>query len=352
MICDFFRYMASGSTSEPGRGELGAERLLVADPSADHHVVPDSDVFVLDVEDALVRRRPVPVEHPDLLLALERERLPAGELEPVERLVDGQRRVEDLLPSPCRLQVAVAKVGLQQVPVPRVVGVLEHLLDRHVLFGDVEAAHVHRGDLRHTTIIHMVNSAPARLKRRRLSVEDRRAELLRACLDLLGRRPWDEVTMADVADAAVVSKPLLYHYFSTKTDLYRATVTAAAEQLRQATQPDPNLPVVPRMRAALDAHLDWIDAHALAYRAVIQGGISSDPVVQHEVERSRIETVERLADAFGIENPSGLRARRVPGLDRLPRMDQPRVDRHKGDHQAATRRPAHGVGRRPARLHR
>ncbi|MDQ3484172.1 MAG: TetR/AcrR family transcriptional regulator [Actinomycetota bacterium] len=148
----------------------------------------------------------------------------------------------------------------------------------------------------------MVSSAPAREKRRRLSVEDRREELLRTCLDLLGRRPWDEVTMADVADAAGVSKPLLYHYFSTKTDLYRATVTAAADELRDATRPDPALPVGPRMRAALDAHLDWIEAHAVAYRAVIQGGISSDPVVQDVVERSRRETVDRLAEAFGMEH--------------------------------------------------
>jgi AcrR family transcriptional regulator len=137
-------------------------------------------------------------------------------------------------------------------------------------------------------------------------VEDRRAELLRTCLDLLGRRPWDEVTMADVAAAAGVSKPLLYHYFSTKTDLYRATVTAAAAELREATRPDPTLPVRPRMRAALDAHLDWIDAHALAYRAVIQGALSSDPVVQEEVERSRAETVDRLAQAFGVNQLTDL----------------------------------------------
>ena len=152
----------------------------------------------------------------------------------------------------------------------------------------------------------MVNSGRSTDRRRRLSIEDRRAELLRTCLDLLGQRPWDEVTMADVAHAAGVSKPLLYHYFSTKTDLYRATVTAAAGELRAATRPDPDLPVVPRMRAALEAHLDWIDAHALAYRAVIQGGISSDSVVQHVVERSRRETVERLAEALGLERPTDL----------------------------------------------
>ena len=33
---------------------------------------------------------------------------------------------------------------------------------------------------------------------------------------------------------------------------------------------------------------------------MIQGGISSDPVVQDVVERSRRETVDRLAEAFGM----------------------------------------------------
>ena len=137
-------------------------------------------------------------------------------------------------------------------------------------------------------------------KRRRLSVEERRAELLRACLHTIGTRPWDEVSMADVADAAGVSKPLLYHYFATKSDLYLATVAWAADELRAATRPDPSLPAGRRMRAALDAHLDWIDEHALAYRAVIQGGISSDSAVQAIVEQSRAEVVDRLAEAFEL----------------------------------------------------
>ncbi len=141
-------------------------------------------------------------------------------------------------------------------------------------------------------------------RRRRLSVEDRRSELIEACLRLIGSRPWDEVTMADVATAAGASKPLLYHYFSTKGDLYLATVREAAEELREITRPDPDLPVGQRMRAALDAHLEWIAANALAYRAIIQGGISSDPDVQAIVEESRNETVDRLATAFDLTDPT------------------------------------------------
>ena len=138
--------------------------------------------------------------------------------------------------------------------------------------------------------------------RRRLSVEDRRDELLQACLDLIGTRPWDEVSMADVAEAAGASKPLLYHYFATKRDLYLATVAAAAEELREATLPNPSLPLADRMRAALDAHLDWIDAHALAYRAILQGGVSSEPRVHAIVEQSRTEVVARLAETFALDH--------------------------------------------------
>jgi len=137
-----------------------------------------------------------------------------------------------------------------------------------------------------------------------LSVEDRRSELVAACLRLIGTRPWDEVTMSDVAKEAGASKPLLYHYFSTKIDLYRATVRSTADELREVTRPDPRLPIGPRMRAALDAHLEWIEENSLAYRAIVQGGISSDNEVLAIVDESRNETVLRLAVAFGFADPS------------------------------------------------
>ena len=140
--------------------------------------------------------------------------------------------------------------------------------------------------------------------RRRLAVEDRRGELLQACLQIIGTKPWDEVSMADVAAAAGASKPLLYHYFSTKSDLYLAAVRSAADELREATKPDPELPLEARLLKALRAHIDWIDVNALAYRAVLQGGISADPDVQAIVEESRADVVARLAETFGFDETS------------------------------------------------
>ena len=85
----------------------------------------------------------------------------------------------------------------------------------------------------------MVNSAAP--VRRRLSVDDRRDELVEVCVRLIGTRAWDSVTMADIAAEAQISKGLLYHYFSAKPELYLAAVRRAATQLSEATRPDRTL---------------------------------------------------------------------------------------------------------------
>lgn len=142
---------------------------------------------------------------------------------------------------------------------------------------------------------------PSVRRRRRLGVEERRAELLAACLTLIGTRPWDEVSMDDVARLAGASKPLLYHYFPTKSELYLAAVRSAADELRAVTTAPPEEHGVEALVASLQAHVDWIDANADAYRAVLQGGLSSDPAVQAVIEASRADVVARLAGGLGLK---------------------------------------------------
>ncbi len=147
----------------------------------------------------------------------------------------------------------------------------------------------------------MVNSS--KRTRRRLSIDDRREQLLRVGVELIATRPWDLLTMNDIAAAAEVSKPLLYHYFSDKSSLYLASVRAAAEQLRGATLPEMSLPPRARLRRALEVHVDWVEENALGYRAIMQGGLSADPEVQAIVELSRAETVQRIVSSLALERP-------------------------------------------------
>ncbi|GAC1591353.1 MAG: hypothetical protein NVS3B21_09750 [Acidimicrobiales bacterium] len=110
--------------------------------------------------------------------------------------------------------------------------------------------------------------------------------------------------MADVALAAGASKPLLYHYYSSKSELYLAAVGAAAEELRAASTPPPHLPPAVALHQALVAHVDWIDLNADAYRAVLQGGHSADADVHAIIEESRADVVDRLASGFGLRRVS------------------------------------------------
>ena len=153
-------------------------------------------------------------------------------------------------------------------------------------------------------MVNKASSLVSDVRGRRLSPEDRRADLLRACLELIGSRPWDEVSMAEVAARARVSKPLLYHYFSTKTELYRAAVRTAADELRAATTLSTDIPPALRLERSLEAHVAWIDANASAYRAILQGGVSADREVQATIEASRADVVTRLALGIGLEEPT------------------------------------------------
>src|SRR5437763_552097 len=91
-------------------------------------------------------------------------------------------------------------------------------------------------------------------RRRRLSVEERRAELVALGLELFATQPYDDVWIEGVADRAGVSRGLLYHYFPTKRDYYLAVMHTAAEGIFVASTPSASAPpaqAIPRCRSRL-----------------------------------------------------------------------------------------------------
>ena len=50
---------------------------------------------------------------------------------------------------------------------------------------------------------------------------------------------YDEISMAQIAREAGISKALLYHYFPSKQDYFVATLATGAEELRARVEPDP-----------------------------------------------------------------------------------------------------------------
>ena len=79
-------------------------------------------------------------------------------------------------------------------------------------------------------------------QKRRLSTDARREQLLASGARLLATRPYDEVSIEEIARAAGVSKGLLYHYFPTKKDFLIAALERGQDELAALTAPDPDLP--------------------------------------------------------------------------------------------------------------
>jgi AcrR family transcriptional regulator len=101
-----------------------------------------------------------------------------------------------------------------------------------------------------------------------------RDTLLDAAGDLMRDRGWAEVTMADVAAAAGVSRQTLYHEFGSRADFAQAYVlreadrfVAAVEAAVRTRTADPRGALV----AAFEVFLEAAEGHPLI-RAIVSGG--------------------------------------------------------------------------------
>ena len=142
--------------------------------------------------------------------------------------------------------------------------------------------------------------------RSRLEVDARRAQLVTLGIDLFAARAYDEVSIDELARAAGVSKGLLYHYFPTKRDFYIATVHEASRQLLARTDTVATMDPIERLRASLDAYLDYVDAHARAYAGLMRGGIGSDAEVAAIIDETRATMAARLQRELPDVTPTPL----------------------------------------------
>ncbi|GAB2910200.1 MULTISPECIES: TetR/AcrR family transcriptional regulator [unclassified Streptomyces] len=125
---------------------------------------------------------------------------------------------------------------------------------------------------------------PPRATYRRLSVEERRAQLLLAALGLFAHRAPDEVSLDEVAVAAGVSRPLVYRYFpGGRQQLYEAALGSAAEELTLCFTEPPVGPPTERVARVLDRYLRFVDEHDTGFSALLRGG--------SVVETSRTTTI-------------------------------------------------------------
>ena len=112
----------------------------------------------------------------------------------------------------------------------------------------------------------------------RLDVDERRRQLLELGAKLFTRNSYGELSMAEIAREAGISKALLYHYFPSKRDFFVATLERAAEELRARTEPDPSKPPLEQLSASLDGYLELIEENSASYEKLIESATTVSEV--------------------------------------------------------------------------
>ncbi|MGW4020272.1 TetR/AcrR family transcriptional regulator [Streptomyces sp. NPDC005009] len=140
---------------------------------------------------------------------------------------------------------------------------------------------------------------------RRLSVEERRSQLLEAALSLFAHRAPEDISLDDVAEAAGVSRPLVYRYFpGGKQQLYEAALRSAADELRHCFDEPHEGPLLPRLSRALDRYLAFVDQHDTGFSALLQGGsVVETSRTTAIVDGVRRAAAEHVLSHLGVAEP-------------------------------------------------
>src|SRR3954447_16395746 len=144
---------------------------------------------------------------------------------------------------------------------------------------------------------------------RRLDVDERRAQLLEVATELFSKHSFEELSMAQIAREAGISKALLYHYFPSKEEFFKAAVAEAAAELAMRTAPDESLPPLEQVRASSRAFVAWIGERGPAYMKLLQS-VGAVPELRETMTAIRDSTSARILDGL-VPEPERTPAKRA-----------------------------------------
>ena len=142
----------------------------------------------------------------------------------------------------------------------------------------------------------------------RLSAPQRRSQLLAVAGRMFAEQGFHGLSMEKLADAAGVSKPVLYQHFPSKRDLYLALVNDAADELQAQVRKalEGTTDNEARVEAAISAYFDFVEDQR--FQLLFGTAETSDDEVRAAVDgaEARIASVigRLIADDAGLSEES------------------------------------------------
>ena len=140
-----------------------------------------------------------------------------------------------------------------------------------------------------------MSSRPTRLPR-----DQRRIQLLDAASEVFSSKGYHAAAMDDIADAAGVSKPVLYQHFPSKLDHYLALLDQSCDRLvdvvgEALASTDNN---ADRVIATVAAFYEFISSTGGEFRFVFESDLTGDGAVQRRLSRVNDEISDAIAEVI------------------------------------------------------
>jgi AcrR family transcriptional regulator len=154
---------------------------------------------------------------------------------------------------------------------------------------------------------------------KRLPADRRREQLLDVALGLFAQRGFNATTMDDIAEAAGVTKPLLYQHFDSKRALYLELVGSVSATMLEAIGKAVAAAGNPRQQVerGFAAYFHLVVTHADGFHLLFGSDVPNDLELSRavrNVENSIAEAIESLIDAGLDEDHRRLLAYAVVGM--------------------------------------
>jgi AcrR family transcriptional regulator len=128
-----------------------------------------------------------------------------------------------------------------------------------------------------------------------MSAPLRREAILAAAEEVFARSGYHGASLDDIAQAAGISKALIYEHFTSKRELHASLVNAHVEEIFRRLQANAETGTTgeERLRGGIDAFLSFVEEHREAWRALFRD--AADPEVGDVVERVQVQATAVIA---------------------------------------------------------
>ncbi|MGA7206181.1 MAG: TetR/AcrR family transcriptional regulator [Specibacter sp.] len=134
----------------------------------------------------------------------------------------------------------------------------------------------------------------------RLPRDERRAQLLASALEVFVANGYHGAAMDEIAEAAKVSKPVLYQHFPSKRELYLALLDSHLASLTQMLLVALNSTTDNKLRvqATMKAYFQFVANDDQAHRLVFESDLVNDPEVAARLEKFNAEYANAIGEVI------------------------------------------------------